>query len=378
MKLKHILLFILFLSIYGLLNYYIGKTVHKHIINYLSINQIYFWSILLLISLSYPLSMILNKFSLNFLGSIFQLIGSYWMAFFMYSLMLFPLITLFNVILSKFNFYSNVRKTIMLTEVLLVLVFFIVIGILGYYNASKSYVNSIKIDATDVSFNDPLNIVMVSDIHLGTIIGNKRLRIMVEEINELNPDIVLIAGDIIDSDITPFLRNNMAKEFSNIKSKYGTFATLGNHDLMTNKADQIVSELEKNKVTVLRDKSILIDNKFYVIGRDDISINRLGSERQSLDTIARNLDVNVPKIVIDHTPTSLDESLKSNANLHFSGHTHSGQLNPGNLITKKLFEIDHGYLIKDNLHIVVSSGYGTWGPPLRIGSKSEIINVKIQ
>ena len=170
----------------------------------------------------------------------------------------------------------------------------------------------------------------------------------------------------------------MAKEFSNIKSTYGTFATLGNHDLMTNETDTIVSELEKNKVKVLRDEAVLIDKSFYIVGRDDISINRFESQRKSLDSIVANLDINIPKIVIDHTPTSLDESLDAGVNLHFSGHTHAGQLTPGNLVTERLFEIDHGYLNKDELHVVVSSGYGTWGPPLRIGSKSEIINVKIQ
>ena len=378
MKLKYIPLFIIFLFTYGLLNYYIGKVVYKSIHNYFSVNQIYFWTTLSLISLAYPLAMIFSRFNFNLLSTILQLLGSYWMAFFLYSLILFPIITLLNALLSKFNFYSSFGKTILLSETLLVITFFVIIGILGHYNANKSYVNSVELNTSDVSFKEPLNIVMISDIHLGTIIGNNRLSKMVKEINELNPDIVLIAGDIIDSDLKPFLRNNMAKEFSNIKSKYGTFATLGNHDLMTNATDTIVSELEENNVKVLRDEAVLIDNSFYVIGRDDISINRLNSQRESLDTIVNNLDINIPKIVIDHTPTSLDESLEAGANLHFSGHTHAGQLTPGNLVTKRLFEIDHGYLNKDNLHVVVSSGYGTWGPPLRIGSKSEIINVKIQ
>lgn len=378
MKLRYIPIFIIFLGIYGLLNYYIGNTVYTNIINYFPINQLLFWTILLFIALSYPLAMIISRFSSNSLSNTLQLLGSYWMAFFLYSLILFPLMNILNFILSKFDLYTNMGKTIMLAETLIVIIFFIITGILGYYNANKSYVNSVELNTMDVSFNKPLNIVMISDIHLGTIIGNKRLSTMVEEINELNPDIVLIAGDIIDSDIKPFLRHNMANEFSNIKSKYGTFATLGNHDLMTNSTDKIVSELERNNVKVLRDEAVLIDNSFYIVGRDDVSINRFGSKRKSLNDIVNNLDNNIPKIVIDHTPTSLDESLTVSANFHFSGHTHSGQLTPINLLTKRMFEIDHGYLNKDNLHILVSSGYGTWGPPLRIGSKSEIINIKVQ
>lgn len=378
MKLKYIPIFIIFLSIYGLLNYYIGITVYEYIINYFSVKQIWFWIIFLFISLSYPISMSLNRFFPNPFTNILQLIGSYWMVFFLYSLILFPIISILNALLSKFYFYTTIGKSIMLVETLLVIMFFIVTSVLGYYNANKSYVNSVELSALNVSLKNTLNIVMVSDIHLGTIIRNKHLSKMIDEINELHPDIVLIAGDIIDSDIKPFLINNMAKEFSNINSKYGTFATLGNHDLMTNSTDEIVSELEKNNVKVLRDEAVLIDNSFYIIGRDDVSINRFGSKRKSLNDIVSNLDNDIPKIVIDHTPTSLDESLTVNANLHFSGHTHSGQLAPANLITKIMFEIDHGYLNKDNLHVIVSSGYGTWGPPLRIGSKREIVNVKIQ
>lgn len=377
MKLKYIPIFIIFIIVYGLLNYYVGKTTYKYLNNYVPVNPLCFWIFISTVALSYPLSMIISGFSANSLTDLLQVIGSYWMAYFMYSLILFPILYIINFSLSKFNFYTNLQSKLVFIETIFILLFFAINGVLGYINAHSSYVNTIELNTADVSFEKPLNIVMVSDIHLGAIIENDRLSTMIDEINVLNPDVVLIAGDIIDTNIEPFLRNNMAKEFSKIKSKYGTFATLGNHDLMTSETDKILSELNENNVTVLRDEAILIDNSFYIIGRDDASINNMDSKRKSLETIVSTLDNSLPKIVIDHTPTSLDESLAVNANLHFSGHTHSGQLMPANLITKRIFEIDHGYLNKENLHVVVSSGYGTWGPPLRIGSKSEIINVII-
>lgn len=82
-------------------------------------------------------------------------------------------------------------------------------------------------------------------------------------------------------------------------------------------------------------------------------------------------------IVIDHNPKYIDESLNANIDLQLSGHTHKGQITPGNLVTNKMFEIDYGYLKKDNLNVVVSSGYGTWGPPIRIGSRSEIVQMNL-
>lgn len=375
MKLKYIPIFIIVLLVYGLLNYYIGGTIFKSVRNFIPLKQGWFSIFFVIIALSYVISMLFSKFLPSALNNPLQLVGSYWMAFFMYALIIFPLIGLINIILGRFNLNSDVLVKITLIEILITTIFFMFIGILGSFNANGSYVNSFNISAREDSLDKQLNIVMVSDLHLGNLIGNKKLSKMVSEINYLKPDVVIIAGDIVDSDITPFIKNNMASEFSKIESTYGTYATLGNHDLMTRSEEKLQSELENNKVKLLRDESILIDNTFYIIGRDDISINRFNNSRSSLDSITHSLDSSKFKIVIDHTPTSITESLNSSVDLHFSGHTHRGQLTPANLITKKLFEIDHGYLQKDNLHVLVSSGYGTWGPPIRIGSKSEIVNV---
>ncbi|MDV4149649.1 metallophosphoesterase [Clostridium sp. AL.422] len=255
---------------------------------------------------------------------------------------------------------------------------FIVVLIIGTYNARNSYVKSYDINIEKAILEDSLNIVMVSDIHLGNIVKNDRLKSMVKEINNLNPDLVIIAGDIIDSDIEPFLNNNMAVEFSNLKSKYGTFATLGNHDIFTRKESEIVNILKENSVTILRDEVALVDNKFYIIGRDDITVNSISSNyRANLDKLTKDLDKSKPLIVIDHNPKYINESLNADIDLQLSGHTHKGQIIPGNIVTNKLFEVDYGYFKKDNLNVVVSSGYGTWGPPLRLGSRSEIIQINL-
>jgi len=201
---------------------------------------------------------------------------------------------------------------------------------------------------------------------------------MVEEINQLDADIVIIAGDIVDTDITPFIEKKMAKEFSSLKSKYGTYVALGNHDIMMGDYEKIEEELSNNGVKVLRDEAVLVDDRFYIIGRDDISIERVAGKRKDLNEIVENIDKGKYKIVIDHTPSSIKDSEDIGADLHLSGHTHRGQIAPANIITNKMFEIDYGHMKKGKLDTVVSSGYGTWGPPIRIGSRSEIVNLKIQ
>lgn len=376
MKEKYIIIFAIFISLYSLINYYIGKVIFKNIKTIFNISPLLFWIIFWIFAFSYIIAMISNKYFSYRLTDLFSLIGSYWLVLMMYAILTFPLISLLNYILKKLSYFSY--ELYKFETISLVFLFFILL-IIGNYNAKHSYIKSFNIELENKKLEEPLNIVMVSDIHLGNIVKNNRLKNMVIEINELNPDIIIIAGDIIDSHITPFINNNMAEEFSKLKSKYGTFAVLGNHDILTKSEDKIVSILSENAVTVLRDEAVLINDSFYIIGRDDISIESLNNTPRSLlSDLTINLDKSKPLLLIDHNPKYIKESLDNNIDLQLSGHTHKGQITPGNLVTNKLFDIDYGYLKKDNLNIVVSSGYGTWGPPIRIGSKSEIVQINLQ
>lgn len=378
MKVKYILIWVLFLLLYFLINYYIGRKILNGFNYIFKISPLVFWIIFWTLALSYIISMFLNKFISPNLTNFLYLIGSYWMGLLMYTLLTFPIIGIINIIISKSHLSNNLTDKYYIYQTILIALVFIIITTIGSFNAKNSYVTSFDIDIDKPSFKEPVNVIMVSDIHLGNIIKNKRLSNMIDEINSLNPDIVIIAGNIIDSDIKPFLNNNMGREFSKIKSTYGTYATLGNHDLMTKAENQIAKILEENSVKVLRDESILINDSLYIIGRDDITINRFSeNDRASLLDLTHNLDKSKALIVIDHNPKYINESLNANIDLQLSGHTHKGQIAPGNLVTNKMFEIDYGYLKKDNLNVVVSSGYGTWGPPIRIGSRSEIVQMKL-
>lgn len=376
MKDKYIIFSTTFFILYFILNYYIGKVILKGFNTIINISTLPFWIVFWILASSYIIYMITNKYLYQNITDFFSLIGSYWLGLLMYTSLAFPILWLINYIFKIASFFNNKFYTI---ETILIALIFIIVIIIGSYNAKSSYVKSVDIDIDKEGLKEPLNIVMVSDIHLGNIIKNNRLKTMVTEINELNPDLVIIAGDIIDSDITPFLKHNMAIEFSNIKSKYGTFAVLGNHDILTREEDKIVNILKENSVTILRDEAVLINDDFYIIGRDDITISRYTNKpRATLQDLTKVLDKSKPLIVIDHNPKYIDESLDSNIDLQLSGHTHRGQIVPGNLVTNKMFEVHYGYLKKDNLNVVVSSGYGTWGPPIRIGSRSEIVQINLE
>jgi hypothetical protein len=163
----------------------------------------------------------------------------------------------------------------------------------------------------------------------------------------------------------------------NLKSSGGVIASTGNHEYIGG-IDKAYNYLQNHRILLLRDQMVKI-NGIYFVGRDDISRARFtGSNRKNLSELLLKADKSCPVIVIDHQPAAIGESISNRADLHISGHTHDGQIFPFNFITKKIFGISSGYLHKGNTHIYVSSGFGTWGPPIRIGNSPEIVSIKLR
>lgn len=131
--------------------------------------------------------------------------------------------------------------------------------------------------------------------------------------------------------------------------------------------------MERIGVTILLDESVKVDDSFYLVGRKD----KTDSNRFSMEELLGKIDLSSPIIVMDHQPGEIKHAKMHGADLILSGHTHRGQMAPNHLITRKMFELDWGYMKKNQLHTIVSSGYGFWGPPLRIGSRSEIVQIDI-
>jgi len=200
----------------------------------------------------------------------------------------------------------------------------------------------------------------------------------VDKINSLNPDIVLLPGDVLDEDLAPVIKNNLGANLTKIKSKYGVYAVTGNHEYIGG-VEPAVRYLREHSVNVLRDSAVLIDSSFYIIGREDISSRgSSGIKRKPLNKIAAPLDKTKPMIMLDHQPFRLEEAEQNGIDIQISGHTHNGQLWPFNYITQKVYELSWGYKKKGNTHYYVSCGAGTWGPPVKTGNISEIVNIKIK
>ncbi len=218
---------------------------------------------------------------------------------------------------------------------------------------------------------------MASDLHLGTILGRSFLNDLVDKINALKPDIILLAGDIIDEDINPVIKNNVGEELVRLKSKYGVFAITGNHEYIGG-VKTAVQYLIAHGINVLRDRYEKVAGSFYVVGREDRSIRQFaGKQRKNLNELLAGIDKSLPIIMMDHQPFGLNEAFENGIDLQFSGHTHNGQLWPINFIIEKIYDLAWGYEVRGDTHYYVSCGVGGWGPPIRTGSRPEIINFKI-
>jgi predicted MPP superfamily phosphohydrolase len=303
------------------------------------------------------------------LASFFYKLGTSWFIISIYALMLFLVLDLLR--LTPLPMHRILHQN--WTSFLIIIVGMTALMTYGYFN----YKHKVRVELpirTEKPM-EPLKIVALSDLHLGYNIGKTELEEWIALINKEKPDIVLLAGDMIDNALRPLAEQDIATVFRTIKSRYGVFACPGNHEHIgsrmgrSDEMNQTLAFFKTANINLLRDTTVLVDNRFYVVGREDYS----ASNRLPLANILQHIDRTKPVILLDHQPRHLAEAAENGIDLQISGHTHSGQVFPANLLVKKLFEIPQGYKQKDNTHIYVSSGIGIWGGKFRIGTQSEYV-----
>lgn len=388
MNTKMILIVFLILSLYIGLCYYIGTKAKRIILNgkLKFKNRLYFgvyWLTYWIIAFSFIISnMIKGILDIeNGLSYIFALIGYIYIGIFIYSVMIFLSVNILRFTSRKIKLTNSIREVLKKVYFKGISVFLIVFVLVGYgvWNAQDKVVTNYEISIDKKAGEiESLNVVMISDVHMGITIKEKGVDKMVDSINKLNPDIVLFCGDIFDENTSTSLKKYSSEAFKNIKSKYGVYDITGNHEYGAGDLSETISYFEEAGIKFLQDEEIKVADSFYIVGRNDPSGRRItGQDVKPLEEIIKKADRSLPIIVLNHRPEQLEEAESAKVDLQLSGHTHKGQLFPGNLITSYLNEKDYGYLKKDKFNLIVSSGYGTWGPPMRIGSKSEIVNIKI-
>ena len=378
--------FIIFLSVvltvYSLINFYIFIRGWQAIPSNSAFRKIYLIIFLFLV-LSYIIGRVLERFWVSPVSEAFIWIGSFWLSAILYFVLIIIILDFTRLLNETTQFYPSFATFNYAGTKIIIFVFSVVMvsGLLfyGYINARTPKLTELKLSVNKkAGLIKDLNIVVASDIHLGTIVGNEIFGHIVERINSLNPDLILLAGDIVDEDLGPVIRNNIGEHLLNLKSKYGVFGITGNHEYIGG-AEAACNYLAEHGITMLRDTAVFVNESFYIAGREDKDIERFsGKKRKSLDKILTGADRSFPIIVMNHQPTEFDEAVKAGTDLHLSGHTHHGQMWPLTYITDFVYELSVGYLKKSGTHFYVSSGAGTWGPPVRIGTTPEIVNIKLK
>ncbi|MDR3251707.1 MAG: metallophosphoesterase [Tannerella sp.] len=249
------------------------------------------------------------------------------------------------------------------------------VSILAYgyinYQQTRKQVFNILVNRPLEGINH-LKIVAVSDLHLGNGTGMSRLHKNIDLINAEKPDLILIGGDLIDNAIFPVVEQRMDKELNRLEAPMGVFMVPGNHEYISGIAES-AEFVKRTKIQLLRDSILVLPCGLQIIGRDD----RSNRDRLAKEDWRSIVDKSKPTILLDHQPSNLDDARFLEADLQFSGHTHHGQVIPLNWLTHYLFELNYGFIKRDNTNYYVSSGLALWGPPFRIGTVSEMVVFEI-
>ncbi len=366
----------LIFSIYGLANYYIFIR-GLHALRLTGGVRISYIVVFTFLAVSFIAAMFLERADIIALGKPLSWIGSFWLAAFVYFLLILAAIDLTRLANHFIHFFpsfmTSYRAHAANITAISVISLVAAVVIYGFINAHIIRVRTFDINVPkQAGGRKNVNIVMASDIHLSSIINNGRIRAIVDRINSLSPDIVLLPGDILDGDLNPVVRQNLGEGLRQIKAPLGVYAVTGNHEYIGG-VEKACKYIGDHGVKLLRDSTAFIDGSFYVVGRED----RSARKRTPLSELMSGVDKKYPVILMDHQPFHLEEGEANGVDLQLSGHTHYGQMWPFNYITKMVYELAYGYLVKGTTHIYVSSGVGTWGPPVRIVANPEIAQFRL-
>lgn len=384
--------FYLGVSSYMMFRFFYWMKHCNHRFNWLRF-KVPFAVVYLFMALSPVIAFLLPK---SAVAIVIRRISTYWIGIMLYSLLYVVLFDLLRLIAK----HTKLKNTLLFSRGSVISIGSVVVAcavatcLYGIFNARNIKVNEYSVTVNKSCGSDKhLKAVLVADLHMGYAIGVDHITNMVEKINEQNADIVIIAGDIFDNSYDGMDDPEGIKaQLKSIKSKYGVYAVYGNHDidekiLMGFTFDWGGKQLNSEKMTnfikecdikLINDESVLINDEFYLVGRRDT--DKPGTEdgtRAEISELTKDLDKTKPIFVLSHEPDELQKTADAGADIDFSGHTHDGQLFPGNLTIGLFWENPCGMIKKDNMYSIVTSGVGVYGTFMRVGTDAEICSVDI-
>lgn len=251
----------------------------------------------------------------------------------------------------------------------------------GWYFAHHVYRTEYTVTTQKHSNINGLKIVGIADSHLGITLDGEKFAKEMERVQEENPDVVLVAGDFVDDDSDKADMIRSCEALGQLDTKYGVYFIFGNHDkgyyqgYRNFSEDELRTELEKNGIIILEDESVLVDDRFYIIGRQD----KTEEDRAAMDELVKDLDSSKYMILLDHQPNDYANEAAADVDLVFSGHTHGGHIFPAGYIGLWLKANDrvYGTETRGNTQFIVTSGISGWAIPFKTGTISEYVVMDI-
>ena len=384
--------FYLGVSSYMMFRFFYWMKHCNHRFNWLRF-KVPFAVVYLFMALSPVIAFLLPK---SAVAIVIRRISTYWIGIMLYSLLYVVLFDLLRLIAK----HTKLKNTLLFSRGSVISIGSVVVAcavatcLYGIFNARNIKVNEYSVTVNKSCGSDKhLKAVLVADLHMGYAIGVDHITNMVEKINQQDADIVIIAGDIFDNSYDGMDDPEGIKaQLKSIKSKYGVYAVYGNHDIDEKilmgftfdwggkqlHSEKMTSFMKECNIKLINDESVLINDEFYLVGRRDT--DKPGTEdgtRAEISELTKDLDKTKPIFVLSHEPDELQKTADAGADIDFSGHTHDGQLFPGNLTIGLFWENPCGMIKKDNMYSIVTSGVGVYGTFMRVGTDAEICSVDI-
>lgn len=355
-NLSQMVVFIIaFLAMLFFLNYY----VFTHFRGQLGpVPDIIFWPLLIFMSLSMFIAMGISRFSVGPFSRGFYNVTMVWLGF---SIILVIVLAIHDIIAFFIVYDTRVPIRIIISIVA-------IMTIAGIINAH--FIRTKRINLNAKGLQKDIRIAHISDLHMGIGASKKWLDKLVDKVNSLGPDMILITGDLIDgpfkspeSMFTPLKRLNAPAYFST-----------GNHEFMIG-IKESMDIIRKLGITALRNEDLKLDNNIQLLAIDDTwEVKNVLSH-----TLERaRPDPNMYTILMSHQPRDFETAAENGVDLMLSGHTHGGQFFPFTILTGMVYRQGKGLHRSNGSTLYTTTGTGTWGPPIRLGSNNEIVLIKLK
>ena len=302
------------------------------------------------LALLVPVSMMLSRLDYNIFTRVLYAISSTWIGVLFF---LFCSLIIFEVL----RFFIKLNPA---TWGIILVSFVALISIVSIVNGQFVFVKEMEVPISGL--DKPIKIIHLSDIHIGTIHNSGFLNQIVTKTNKQNPDFVVITGDLFDA--IGAVGEHTIDALKGLKTK--SFFSTGNHEFYED-INKVKKVLKDANITFLRDEVVEYKG-IQIVGMDHPERDRFIGP----DFTKVQINKSKPSILLYHQPKGMKEAQKAGIDLQLSGHTHKGQIFPFNFIVGIFYKYIYGLYKIDNMYLHVSPGTGTWGPPMRFGSKNEI------